>query len=154
MKFDVNKESIKFGKLKEKDVNELMDLLQNLSDKNKKYFHPHKFDIKTLIKNCKSNDHYYIMKLEDRIIGYSFLRLFGYEIPSFGCCIRNGFENKGYGSILTNWTLNKAKELGYKKVILKTYKENVSAQRIYHNNGFKIVGETDDKKQYLMVIKY
>jgi len=154
MNFNVKKESITFRELKEKDVNELLDLLQNLSDINKKYFHPHKFDTKTLIDNCKSSDHYFIMLLEDKILGYSFLRLFGYEIPSFGCCIRNGFENKGYGSIITNWTINKAKELGYSKVILKTYKENVSAQKIYQKNGFKIVGETEDKKQYLMELQF
>jgi len=90
------------------------------------------------------------MKLEKKIIGYSFLRFFGYETPSFGCCIRNGYEKKGYGMILTKWTIEKAKKLGFNKVILKTYKENIPAQKIYKKIGFKIIGETEDKKQYKM----
>ena len=70
MKSDFRKESLIFRQLEEKDVDELLDLLQNLSDKDKKYFHPHSFDVKTLFENCKSSDHYFIMMLEDKIIGY------------------------------------------------------------------------------------
>lgn len=133
-----------------KDVDEILEILYNLSEKNKQFFHPHKFDIETLIDNLNSNDHYFVLILEDKIIGYSFLRLFGHELPSFGCCIRKGYENKGYGITLTRLTINKAKELGYVKVILKTYKENIFAKKIYKKVGFKIIGETEDKKQFHM----
>lgn len=136
-----------FGK---KDAEEVLDLLQNLSVKNKKIFHPHNFDLETLIKNLNSTDQYFVLILKDKIIGYSFLRLFGYEIPSFGCCIRKEYESKGYGTILTKRTIDKARALGYKEVILKTYKENINAQKIYKKLGFKIVGETEDKKEYKM----
>ena len=78
------------------------------------------------------------------------LRLFGYEIPSFGCCIHPSCEHKGYGSMLTQGTINKARELGYKKVILKSYKENITALNIYKKIGFAIVGETEDNQQYKM----
>jgi len=129
----------------------LYELLQNLSVKSKKFFHPHRFDLKTLNELCRnSNDYYFVMMLEKKLIGYSFLRFFGHETPSFGCCIRNGYENKGFGMILTRWTIEKANELGFNKVILKTYKENISAQKIYKKIGFKIIGETKDKKQYRM----
>ncbi|RLF35796.1 MAG: hypothetical protein DRM99_03990 [Thermoplasmata archaeon] len=142
---------ISIRRLEEKDINELYELLQGLSEKAKKFFHPHSFDLNTLKNICKSKqDHYFVMTLENKIIGYSFLRLFGYENPSFGCCIRNGFENKGYGTMLTQWTTEKAKELGYKKVILKTYKENISAQKVYKKVGYKIIGETEDGKEYKM----
>ena len=130
--------------------NNHLEILQNLSDKNKDFFHPHDFDLKTLNKNLETNDHYNVLTLKDEIIGYSFLRFFGYEIPSFGCCIKNGYENKGYGKIITKMTIDKAKELGCNKIKLKTYKENQSAQQIYNRLGFKIVGETEDKKQYKM----
>ena len=146
------KEKLTFKSFEKRDINGLLDLLQNLSKKNKEYFHPHSFDAKTLLENLKSSDHYFIMLLEDKIIGYSFLRLFGFEIPSFGISIRKGFTVKGYGTILTKWTIEKARKIGYKKVILKTYKENISALKLYEKFGFKIIGETEDKKQYRMEI--
>ncbi len=146
-----NKNLIFIRELSKKDLNDLYELLQNLSVKSKKFFHPHEFDLKTLNELCKNNkDYYFVMISEKKLIGYSFLRFFGYDIPSFGCCIRNGYENKGYGILLTKWTIDKARELGYEKVILKTYKENVPAQKIYKKIGFKIFGETEDKKQYKM----
>jgi RimJ/RimL family protein N-acetyltransferase len=141
--------------VEEKDAEELHDLLKHLDKKMKVFFHPHGFDYETIKKICLSkNDHYFVMILDNRIIGYSFLRLFGYETPSFGIVIRNGLTGKGYGMHLTRWTINKARELGYKKVILKTYKENIPAQVIYQKIGFRIVGETEDKKQYKMEIEF
>jgi RimJ/RimL family protein N-acetyltransferase len=138
----------------ERDAKELFDLLNDLDEKTKAFFHPHTFDYDTIESICKSKkDHYFVMTLNKKIVGYSFLRLFGYEIPSFGIVIRRGFTGKGYGKILTKWTVDKARELGYKKVILKTYKENVPAQAIYKKIGFKITGESDDKKEYKMELE-
>ncbi len=37
-------------------------------------------------------------------------------------------------------------------ISLKTYKENISAQKVYEKLGFKIIGETEHKKQYKMEI--
>ena len=136
-----------------RDLNTLNDLFQNLSETDTKFFHPHSFNLKTLHEILNSNkDHYFVMELNKKIIGYSFLRLFSYEIPSFGCCIFNGDKNKGYGTILTSWTVKRAKKLGYNNVILKTYKKNIYALKIYRKIGFKIIGETEDKKQYRMKI--
>lgn len=139
--------------IKEKDAKELFDFLNNLDDKTKNFFHPHSFDLKSIIEICKSKkDHYFVMFIDEKLIGYSFLRLFGFEIPSFGVIIKNGFTRKGYGIILTRWTIEQATKLGYKKVILKTYKENIYARKVYEKIGFKITGETKDKKQFKMEI--
>jgi len=147
------KNSLIFRGITEDDIDELHSLLESLSEYAKKVFHPHPFDLETLKNNCKSkNDHYFVMTLDNKIIGYAMLRLFGYEIPSFGCCIRTEFQGKGYGLLLTKWTVEKAKKLNYKKVILKTYKDNIPAMKIYKEAGFTIIGETEDKKQYKMEI--
>jgi len=148
-----NKKTLIFRSFEKKDVKDVLDLLNSLSKKNKEFFHPHAFDEKTLLENINSDDHYFVLTIDEKIIGYSFLRLFGYEIPSFGCCIKNGFENIGYGTKITDFTMKKAKELGYNKIILKTYKENIFAQKIYNKIGFKITGETDYKRQYKMELE-
>lgn len=140
--------------IQEADAKELFDLLDSLDTKTKSFFHPHPFDFNAICDICKSKqDHYFVMVLDNHIIGYSFLRLFGYEVPSFGIVIKKGFTGKGYGAILTKWTVDKARALGYKKVILKTYKENLRAKKLYEKIGFKIFGVTEDKKQYVMELK-
>jgi len=151
----VQEDSFVFRTIKKSDANELYRLLNDLSADTKKFFHPHPFDLKTITKICTAKkDHYFVMEQNDTIIGYSFLRLFGYATPSYGCCIRKEYQGKGYGIALTRETLKKAKELGYPRVILKVYKENEAAFKTYKNVGFEIVGETDDKKQYKMEITF
>jgi len=155
MSIDSKNGSIFIRSIKEDDARELYDFLNNLDKKTKDFFHPHPFDLKTITDICKSKkDHYFVMFSKNKLLGYSFLRLFGYKIPSFGIAIRKGYTKKGYGTILTKWTIEKAKKLGYKKVILKTYKDNISAQKVYEKLCFKIIGETEDKKQYKMEITF
>ncbi len=149
-----DKSSFIIRPLKSSDAKDLFEFLKDIDKKTKNYFHPHSFDYDTIKKICESKkDYYYVLLINDRIIGYSFLRLFGYEIPSFGIIIRRNYTNKGYGTVLTEWTVNKAKELGFKKVILKTYKKNIAARKVYKKIGFSIIGETEDKKQYRMELK-
>ena len=153
MIFNENDKSFFIRDLEEKDAKGLYDFLNELDKKTKNYFHPHSFDFKTILDICKSKkDHYFVMFFDDKLIGYSFLRLFGYEIPSFGIIIKKEYTRRGYGAFLAKWTIEKARELGYKKVILKTYKDNTAAQKLYEKFGFQIAGETEDKKQYKMEI--
>lgn len=147
--------SLTFRSVSKDDVDELHDLLNNLTERKKNFFHPHPFDKKTIKEICSSTkDHYFVMLLNKKIIGYSMLRLFGYEIPSFGCCIRTGYEQEGYGTMLTQWTINKAKELGYHKVILKVYKENDSAFKMYKKIGFQVTGEIKSTNEIKMAMTF
>lgn len=142
-----------FRPLRKEDIDELHELLNNLSERAKLFFHPHPFDKKTLKELCSSErDHYFVLILDGKIIGYSMLRLFHYTVPSLGCCIRNGYENRGYGTLLVRWTLEEAKRLGYKEVILHVYEENKAARRIYEKVGFKIIERNDEKKELRMSI--
>ena len=151
MNMDSKDQHLLFRIIKESDAEELYTFFQEADTTFKKFFHPHPFDMETLRQICTSKkDHYFVMTLHQKIIGYAMLRLFGYDIPSFGCCIRTGYEGRGFGYLLTVWTIDQAKKLGYKKIILKTYKKNLPAITIYKKAGFKIVGETEDKKQHKM----
>lgn len=142
---------ISFRPVKKNDFDELYELLNGLTNDAKIFFHPHSFDKKSITEIYTSgNDHYFVMILDGKIIGYSMLRLFGYKIPSFGCCIRSGYGGKGYGSMLTRWTIEKAKELGYEKVILKVHKDNAFAFQMYKTVGFTITGEIPEKNEIKM----
>jgi RimJ/RimL family protein N-acetyltransferase len=151
MNISKKEDSILIRDINENDAMDLFKFLSDLNEKTKSFFHPHSFDLKTINNICKTKkDHYFVMFFNNKLVGYSFLRLFGYKIPSFGVIIKNHFTARGYGTILSKWTIDKARELGYKKIILKTYKENISAKKIYKKLGFKIIGETEDKKQFKM----
>ena len=133
------------------DITDLYELFNELTNDAKNFFHPHSFDRKTIREICSSGkDHYFVMIVDGKIIGYSMLRLFGYKIPSFGCCIRTGYGGMGYGSMLTGWTVETAKELGYEKVILKVHKDNTIAFQMYKTVGFIITGEIPEKNEIKM----
>jgi RimJ/RimL family protein N-acetyltransferase len=146
-------ETIGFRSINEKDIDELYNLLNNLSWTAKKFFHPHSFDKNTITEICSSKkDHYFVMTVNGVICGYSFLRLFGFTIPSFGCCIRSGYEKRGYGTKLTRWTIQKAKEIGYKKIMLHVYKDNIIALNIYEKSGFTTINENINKNELQMEV--
>lgn len=145
--------SLIFKTIDKDDIKELYELLNGLTNQSKRFFHPHPFDKETIAEICTSNkDYYFVMRLKNILIGYSFLRLFGHKIPSFGCCIRNGYENKGYGTILTELTLNKAKDYKFEKVILKLYKQNIVAFNIYKKIGFNVVSNDRHSTEIKMEI--
>ena len=80
----------------EDDVDDLLNLLTSLPRSEKEFFHPHPFNVQTLVEICSATkDHYFVMELNGKIIGYAFLRLFWYKIPSYGCCIRKEYHGKG-----------------------------------------------------------
>jgi RimJ/RimL family protein N-acetyltransferase len=153
MNISKKEDSILIRDINKNDAMDLFKFLRGFNEKTKSFFHPHSFDLKTVNNICKSKkDHYFVMFFNNKLVGYSFLRLFGYKIPSYGVIIKNHYRARGFGTILSKWTIDKAREFGYNKVILKTYKENISAKKIYEKLGFKIVGETEDKKQFKMEI--
>ncbi len=106
--------------------------------------------IETFLRRFRAGDFCVVAELDGKIIGYSMLRLFGYKIPSFGCCVRTGYGGKGYGSMLTSWTVEKAKAMGYTKVILKVHKNNTIAFQMYKKIGFSITGEIPEKNEIIM----
>jgi len=48
-----------------------------------------------------------------------------------------GFQGKGLGSLILDKLIEKAKELGYKKLILDTALKQKVAQHLYESRGFK-----------------
>ena len=148
------KDSLIIRRIRKNDIDSLFNLLHNLSDTSKQFFHPHPFNKQTIKEICTSGkDHYFVMLLNNTMIGYSFLRLFGHTTPSYGCCIDRQFEQKGYGTILTKWTIKTAKQLGYSKITLKVYKDNTRALNMYNKIGFEPVDTDSNTKEIIMEYK-
>jgi len=73
--------------------------------------------------------------------------------------IRKSYQNKGYGSYLLRYTLNKIKEMNNIKVIvLNVNSKNEVAIFLYQKFGFRIVQKIENyyrqkKSAYLMILK-
>jgi len=123
--------------LKEEHINALHKML-NYSQEDGEYFHPHSFDkryLKRLV-NHKYN-YYFILKKDDKIIGYSMLRTFGkFRYPTFGGFIHRDYRGMKYGEELLEKTLARAMALGFTKVLLKVDKNNHVAINLYKKIGF------------------
>ena len=132
-------------RLRKDDLKELHSKLNNLSDQDKKFFHPHSFEMDDLKELLSLNyDYYFVEKVGESIVGYSFLRTFGkYEIPTFGGVVWQKYRGQGYGSKILEKTLDEAKKIGFKSVKLKVYEDNKVAFNLYKKHGFKKIGIED-----------
>ena len=130
-------------KLEKKDINILFKRLNELSDNDKKLYHPHPFTKEALFDLLiKDYDHYFVMLIEDELVGYSMLRTFNkYEIPTYGQVIWEEYRGKGYGSEILEETLKEAVDLGFNIVKLKVYPHNKTAYNLYIKHGFKEIGK-------------
>lgn len=129
-------------KMKKKDINIIHGELNNLSDRDKCFFHPFEFTLENIRNLLELDyDNYYVAEIDNEIVGYSHLRTFGkYKIPTYGGVIWRRFRNKGYGTKMLEEVLEDAKRLNYESVKLKVYKDNNNALKLYRDYGFRIIG--------------
>jgi len=82
----------------------------------------------------------FIALIKNKIIGYSFLRLNEQKerkhLASFGIIVLKEFQNKGIGTNLIKFTIQKAKQLKLKKIWLITRQDNFKAKNLYESFGF------------------
>lgn len=110
-----------------------------------RYFHPHPFTEEQVcnLANHKGNDLYYIFKVEDKIIGYGYLRGWdnGYDIPSLGIIMGRAYRTCGFGRIFMIFLHHVARSEGAQKIMLKVYKENREAYNFYKKLGYVFCDE-------------
>ena len=129
--------SILFRKATSSDAVQLSKMLNQLSDQDKRFFSPHAFDVQTLRELCSNtHDFYFVLVKNNQVIGYSMLRCFRTDTPTFGCCIHPDHRGNGYSSILMQETLAAAKHYGFSKVILHVHTDNTVAYHLYEQHGF------------------
>jgi len=82
-----------------------------------------------------------------------------YRVNLINLLISKRYQNKGYGSHLLKYTLNKIKEMNNIEVIvLNVNSKNKVAIRLYQKFGFRIVQKIENyyrqkKNAYLMILK-
>lgn len=90
--------------------------------------------------SVNNNMFIYIMrdKATDGFIGFvTFFRLSFYKGQILFVSVNNAFKGKGYGQKLTQYALDKMKEMGMVKATLFTRLDNTRARKLYERIGFK-----------------
>lgn len=60
--------------------------------------------------------------------------------------VKKEYRNKGIGSIIIDYLINKAKEMGYKEIALGVDMDNYNALHLYRKKGFdKVIAEFEDE---------
>ena len=83
-------------------------------------------------------DRYYGAWVDGLLVGFSMLRGWneGYEVPSFGILVDAVHTGRGLGRLLTEFTVDQARDLGCERVRLTVYADNLHAVRLYTSLGF------------------
>lgn len=134
--------------LNEQFTEQLSKKLLALSGTDKKFFHPHEFDLESVrgLYKEKGNHYYVYVDGSGTFAGYGMLRTFGkYEIPTLGCVIWQECRGQGNGKKLVEELIDKAQEFHYQKIRLKVHPENNIAYTLYKKMGFCQIGESEDR---------
>lgn len=79
-----------------------------------------------------SNFHHWIVSYESQNIGY--VRIKDNDV---GIMIKKEFQNKGFATIALQLVVEKARELGIKKLIALVAPENLGSKKIFLKNNFQ-----------------
>lgn len=69
--------------------------------------------------------------------------------------VKDGFRNKGIGTILCNYVFEFCKRLGYKEITLAVNLDNYGAIKLYHKLGFTemLAVKKDEYGEYVVLLK-
>ncbi|MGL5438856.1 MAG: ribosomal protein S18-alanine N-acetyltransferase [Filifactoraceae bacterium] len=91
--------------------------------------------------------HYFIVFIGDREVGYGGFWTILDEANINNIAIKDEFRGMGFGNIILEQLILKAKELSMKRMILEVRSSNNVAQSLYKKFGFKMVGLRKDYYQ-------
>jgi len=136
---------IKFRSAKEEDIYSLIRLiLDNEIGSSREDINNLSYYIKAFRENLKSkNDHLIVMEKDQEIIEMTHLTILTHlslKLIRRGNIetvhIKSTYRNKSYGTMLMNYVINLAKELGAEICQLTTNKRRVDAKHFYKKLGF------------------
>lgn len=147
-------------KLKLTDGERFYRFMCNLSPYSRSMFHPHPFNRqsaeRTALEAESQNGFRLVALYGDEIIAYACWvhRLFRSHFPIVSIAVADAFQNQGLGRRLMELLIEIAKKKEKFGLELDVYKENANAIHLYESLGFRKIGETSDKRQYIMRLEF
>lgn len=133
---------------------DIVDFFSNQSQESFRYFKPHKFDNASLVALQKDKSHLaYILKADNRIVGYCFLRCYFYGKAFRGRYVSSNYRGRGLGT-MENHLLD---EIGFGlglRIFESVSKNNVPSYRsALSASEVKVVAELPNNKLILEVLE-
>lgn len=91
-------------------------------------------------------NHYYVLELDNKIIGFAGISVIFDECDIRKICIANEYRRNGYGFVFLEFLQKKAREFGASSLTLEVRSKNMPARGLYEKVGF--VSEGIRKKYY------
>jgi len=141
-------ENFYIKKLSESDVHALIKFNENLSEKTRSQFLPHRYDEDTILqfveRNKKGIDLIYITLSDNKVVGYFFLWKFNTTFPILGIGIDDAYQGKGLGKKMMEVLIQDAKRYKKDGILLTTVLTNEAAYQLYLKMGFRYLGDIDN----------
>jgi ribosomal protein S18 acetylase RimI-like enzyme len=92
----------------------------------------------------------------EHIVGYAYWRqqLFNPKVPLLSIAIADSHQGLGLGQAMMELLIEGARLKGMEGIELHVLKHNQRAIRLYRKLGFKVVGDTDNGRQWIMVLRF
>jgi ribosomal-protein-alanine N-acetyltransferase len=117
---------------------ELTDLPVVLQNERRAYTHPW---TEGIFRDCISGDYEtWLFVFERQKIGHGVLSAAAGEAHLFNVCINPSFQGNGFGHILVEYMLQRARFRKARSVFLEVRPSNVVAYKLYENLGFNEIG--------------
>lgn len=124
---------IKIDKMTVKDLESIKDILISDFDDFWNY--------NILKDELKSeNSKYIVAKFDNKIIGFSGIKVFVDNADIMNIVVRKNFRNKGIGTVLLENLLTLSKKLGLNSLSLEVNEKNIPAINLYKKLGFENIG--------------
>ncbi|MFA0758450.1 MAG: hypothetical protein PVTTEEND_001202 [Candidatus Fervidibacter sp.] len=93
---------------------------------------------------------------DDAIIGYAYWRpqIFKPKLPLLSIAVADEYQGLGLGRALMELLIEAARLRGMDGLELHVFKHNRRAIALYRKVGFEIIGDADDGRQWVMVLKF
>lgn len=135
------------------------DLKQVIAVEKKAYPHPWTLGI---FRDCiRVGYQTWVMTLNRKVIGYGIVMLSPDEAHILNICVDPEYQGKGLGRYLLRYLIRKSRQTDVDMVMLEVRRSNVSAQQLYHSEGFHELGvrkayypAKDGREDAIILAKY
>ncbi|GBC99550.1 Mycothiol acetyltransferase [bacterium HR17] len=92
----------------------------------------------------------------EAIVGYAYWRqqIFKRAMPLLSIAVADAYQGLGLGTALMTLLIEGARLKGMEGLELHVFKHNHRAIALYRKLGFKVVGDTDEGRQWVMVMQF
>lgn len=152
--------SVLVRKLRRSDGERIYRFVNNLSPHSRNMFHPYPFDryiAERAAAEANSRSSFRLVALHSNdIVGYAYWRqrTLRPHFPVVSIAVADAFQNQGLGRYLLRLLIEAAKRRAKRGLELAVFKNNSRAIHLYESLGFRVVGETADRRQYVMRLEF